>query len=90
MGKHCFFHVQSCLGMVLDILKHFDYPTMLTHSDPFLKGTFPNFESFDSQNWVGDKDHPELLFNHILRGDSLDTHIRTIQTNGFTFTFCGK
>ena len=33
--------VQSCLGMVLDILKHFDYPTMLTHSDPFLKGTLP-------------------------------------------------
>ena len=28
---------------------------MLTHSDP-RKGTLPNFESVDSQNWVGDKD----------------------------------
>ena len=56
MGKHCFFHVQSCLGMVSDILEHFDYPTMLTNSDPFLKGTFPNFESFDSQSWVEDDD----------------------------------
>ena len=60
---------------------------MLTHSDT-RKGTLPNFESFDSQNWVGDKDPLELLFNHILCGDFLDTSIRTIRTNDFTFTFC--
>ena len=64
--------------------------TLLTHSDPFLKNNFPNFESFDSHNWVGDKPNPELLLSHIIRGDSLDTHIMTIRTDGFTFTFCGK
>ena len=68
MIKHWSFHVQSCLGMVWDLFENFDFRTILTHSD-FRKGTLPNFGHFDSQSWVQDKDHPELLSLNILCAD---------------------
>ena len=68
MIKHWSFHVQSCLGMVWDLFENFDFRTILTPSD-FRKGTLPNFGHFDSQSWVQDKDHPELLSLNILCAD---------------------
>ena len=68
MAKHWSFHVQSCLGMVWDLFENFDFRTILTPSD-FRKGTLPNFGHFDSQSWVQDKDHPELLSLNILCAD---------------------
>ena len=68
MAKHWSFHVQSCLGMVWNLFENFDFRTILTHSD-FRKGTLPNFGHFDSQSWVQDKDHPELLSLNILCAD---------------------
>ena len=42
----------------------------------------PNYRPLDSQNWVTDRDHPELLFNQILWADSLDTNFKTVRTDG--------
>ena len=78
MAKHWSFHVQSCLGMVWNLFENLDFRTILTHSD-LRKGTLTNFGHFDSQNWVTDKDHPELLSHNIPCADRFKPKHRTIQ-----------
>ena len=78
MAKRWSFHVQSCLGMVWNLFENLDFRTILTHSD-LRKGTLTNFGHFDSQNWVTDKDHPELLSLNILCADRFKPKHRIIQ-----------
>ena len=80
MAKHWSFHVQSCLGMVWNLFENLDFRTILTHSD-LRKGTLTNFGHFDSQHWVTDKDHPELLSLNILCADRFKPKHRIIQKN---------
>ena len=64
--------------MVWDLFENFDFWTILTHSD-LTKGTLPNFRAFDSQSWVQDKDHPELLSLNILCADRFEPENRVIR-----------
>ena len=64
--------------MVWDLFENFDFRTILTYSD-LTKGTLPNFRTFDSQSWVQDKDHPELLSLNILCADRFEPKHRVIR-----------
>ena len=82
MAKSCSFDVQSCLGMVWDLVENSDFPTILTHFDP-RKGTlaiFGNFvfslENFLNKVWA-------VILAHILRTDSLEPKHGIFRTDGF-------